>query len=131
MSATETREQKIARLRREIAAHHASISAQRPAAPPAAATPTQPLPADLQAALGALRAAGLHFTVLSITPAQPPSPPPREITVDEIKNLDARDPRRTLHQYQHAYSLINRPLPQHIVESLRVAARERQKRRLP
>lgn len=104
-------------------------AAQQPATPPAAIDPTQPLPEALQADLDALHAAGLRFTVLSISPAPPPQAPSREITADEIAHLDAADPMRTLHQYQRYYSQRGQPMPQHLIAALRIAAADSQKKR--
>lgn len=83
------------------------------------------LPPALQADLQALRAAGLACTIVPSTPAPPPRPA-RVMTMEDVAMLDARDPMRTLYQYQRAYSVLGQPVPQHLVESLRHAMRDEQ-----
>jgi hypothetical protein len=93
------------------------------------------LPPDLlteaQAMRSALSVYGIASTIIPSTPAQP-TRPARVIVAEEVAGLDARDPRRTLYQYQRAFALRGKPVPQHITAALRAAARDemaRQKRR--
>lgn len=85
------------------------------------------LPADLRGLVQQLQTT-LGAQILAIGPVSAPAPP-RTITADEVSNLDARDPRRAMHQQQRIYSDLRRPVPQHITAALRYAWRDEQARR--
>uniref|UniRef100_D5X4Y1 Uncharacterized protein n=1 Tax=Thiomonas intermedia (strain K12) TaxID=75379 RepID=D5X4Y1_THIK1 len=114
------------------AARQARIAALRAAVAREQRHGSQDLPAALQADLQGLRAAGLDFTILPGEPTPKPAPrPARTITAAEVAGLDARDPMRTLHQYQRAYAALGKSVPVGIVENLRAAARDQALRRQP
>ena len=85
------------------------------------------LPADLRALVQQLQR-DLRAEIVSIVQAPAPKPP-RNITVDEVAKLDARDPLRAMYQQQRIYSDLRRPVPQHITAALRQAWRDEQARR--
>ncbi len=84
--------------------------------------------AEAQALQAVLREAGFESTVLPQQFAPQQATPARVITAEEVAGLGARDPRRTLHNYQRSYARLGRPVPQHLVNALRQAARDEAKR---
>jgi hypothetical protein len=99
------------------------------AASPPQPTPSDALPEALRADIAALRAVGLDVHVRLESPL-PGTQPARVLAWADVERLDARDPRRTLYQYQRAYASLDQTVPAAIVENLRAAARDDHRRRV-